>query len=194
MRTSVLVQALVHMSASTGLYTYTATRTQINRHLSRQVRALVDQEQLYPWTGGRRPRLRPRRMPNGGPVFRLRNVELPSPGDEGLDTDETMHHKRMHHILATRVIRRLLRNMWAKRNWRRFLYFLCWVLKARATPWAAKELAKEEITIIAEYVGKYVVMDQATAVHRTVFTPPYREWQSSYARRQDQGGKYRLRK
>ena len=119
---------------------------------------------------------------------------MPSPVDEGYDSDETMHNKRMHHILATRVIRRLLRNVWANRNWRRFLYFLCWVLKARATAWAAKDLAKEQITIIAEYVGKYVVMDQATAVHRTVFTPPYREWHSWYVQEQEQGGKYRLRK
>ena len=59
---------------------------------------------------------------------------------------------------------------------------------------AAKELAKEEITIIAEYVGKYVVMDQATAVHRTVFVPPYCEWQSFYVQEQERGGKYRLRK
>ena len=175
------------------MYTYTATRSHVNRRFSRQVRALVDvQEIIYP--GGRRPRLRARQMPNGYPRFRLRNVELPSPVDEGYDSDETMHHKRMHHILATRVIRRLLRNRWAKRNWRRFLYFLCWVLKARATPRAAKELAKEEITIIAEYVGKYVVMDQATAVHRTVFVPPYRDWQSWYVQEQEQDGRYRLRK
>ena len=157
------------------------------------MRALVDiQENIYP--SGRRPLLRARQMPNGYPRFRLRNVELPSPVDEGYDSDETMRHKRMHHILATRVIRRLLRNVWANRNWRRFLYFLCWVLKHMATPWAAKKLTKEQITIIAEYVGKYVVMDQATAVHRTVFTPPYREWQTSYVRRQAQCGKYRLRK
>ena len=157
------------------------------------MRALVDiQENIYP--GGRRPLLRARQMPNGYPRFRLRNRELPSPVDEGYDSDETMHNKRMHHILATRVIRRLLRNRWAKQNWRRFLYFPCWVLKARATPRAAKELAKEEITIIAEYVGKYVVMDQATAVHRTVFVPPYREWQSFYVQEQERGGKYRLRK
>jgi hypothetical protein len=178
------VRALVHMSASTGLYTYTATRTKFTRHLSRQVRALVDQEQLYP--GGRRPMRRTR--------FRLRNRALPLDVDEGYDSDETMRHKRMHHILATRVIRRLLRNRWAKKNRRRFLYFLCWVLKHMATPWAAKKLTKEQITIIAEYVGKYVVMDQTKAVHRTVFTPPYREWQTSYVRRQAQGGKYRLRK
>ena len=191
MRTNVLAQALVYVLQH--MYTYTATRSHVNRRYSRSVRALVDiQEILYP--GGRRPRLRARQMPNGYPRFRLRNRELPSPVDEGYDSDETMHNKRMHHILATRVIRRLLRNVWANRNWRRFLYFLCWVLKARATPWAAKELAKEEITIIAEYVGKYVVMDQATAVHRTVFTPPYREWQTSYVRRQAQRGKYRLRK
>ena len=175
------------------MYTYTATRSHVNRRYSRSVRALVDiQENIYP--SGRRPLLRARQMPNGYPRFRLRNRELPSPVDEGYDSDETMHNKRMHHILATRVIRRLLRNRWAKRNWRRFLYFLCWVLKARATPRAAKELAKEEITIIAEYVGKYVVMDQATAVHRTVFVPPYREWQSFYVQEQERGGKYRLRK
>ena len=193
MRTSVLVQALVHMSASTGLYTYTATRTQINRHLSRQVRALVDQEQMYP--GGRRPMRRPRQMPMGGyPRFRLRNRALPLDVDEGYDSDETMRHKRMHHILATRVIRRLLRNVWANRNWRRFLYFLCWVLKARAKPLAAKELAKEHITTIAEYVGRWVVMDQATAVHRTAFAPPYRAWQSWWVQRQEQDGMYRLRK
>ena len=137
---------------------------------------------------------RPRQMPMGYPRFRLRNRGLPLPVDEGYDSDETMRHKRMHHILATRVIRRLLRNRWAKINRRRFLYFLCWVLKHRATPWVAKELAKEQITIIAEYVGKYVVMDQTNAVHRTVFTHPYREWQTSYVRRQAQGGKYRLRK
>ena len=104
------------------------------------MRALVDiQENIYP--GGRRPLLRARQMPNGYPRFRLRNGELPSLVDEGYDSDETMHHKRMHHILATRVIRRLLRNRWAKKNRRRFLYFLCWVLKHKATPWVAKELA-----------------------------------------------------
>ena len=157
------------------------------------MRALVDiQEILYP--GGRRPRLRARQMPNGYPRFRLRNVELPSPVDEGYDSDETMRHKRMHHILATRVIRRLLRNRWAMKNRRRFLYFLCWVLKARPKPLAAKELAKEQITTIAEYVGRYVVMDQATAVHRTVLVPPYRDWQSWYVQEQEQDGRYRLRK
>ena len=117
------------------------------------------------------------------------------PVDEGYDSDETMRHKRMHHRLATRVIRRLLRNRWAKKNRRRFLYFLCWVLKARATPWAAKELAKEHITTIAEYVGRWVVMDQATAVHRTVFAPPYREWQSWWAQLVERNnGEYPLRR
>ena len=175
------------------MYTYTATRSHVNRSYPRSVRALVDiQENIYP--GGRRPLLRARQMPNGYPRFRLRNVELPSPVDEGYDSDETMRHKRMHHILATRVIRRLLRNVWANRNWRRFLYFLCWVLKARAKPLAAKELAKEHITTIAEYVGRWVVMDQATAVHRTAFAPPYRAWQSWWVQRQEQDGMYRLRK
>ena len=171
------------------MYTYAATQYHVNRKYSRAFRALVDiQWILYP--GGRRPLPRALQMPG----FRLRNRELPSDVDEGYDSDETMRHKRIHHILATRVIRRLLRNRWVKKNWHRFLYFLCWVLKHRATPRAAKGLAKEQITIIAEYVGKYVVMDQATAVHRTVFTPPYREWQTSYVRRQAQCGKYRLRK
>ena len=191
MRTNVLAQALVYVLQH--MYTYTATRSHVKRRYSRSLSALVAiQEILYP--GGRRPRLRARRMPNGYPRFRLRNVELPSPVDEGYDSDETMRHKRMHHILATRVIRRLLRNVWANRNWRRFLYFLCWVLKARAKPLAAKELAKEHITTIAEYVGRWVVMDQATAVHRTAFAPPYRAWQSWWVQRQEQDGMYRLRK
>ena len=119
------------------MYTYAATQYHVNRRYSRAFRALVDiQEILYP--GGRRPRLRARQMPNGYPRFRLRNRELPSHVDEGYDSDETMHHKRMHHTLAARVIRRLLRSVWANRNWRRFLYFLCWVFNARPKPLAAK--------------------------------------------------------
>ena len=189
MRTNVVAQALVYVLA--GQCMYTATRSRVNRRYSRAVRALVDiQDILYP--SGHRPR-RSGRMPNGYPSFRLRNVELPSPIDEDYDSDEAKCHKRMHIVLATRVIRRLLRNVWAKRNWRRFLYFLCWVFRAK--PLAAKQLAKEQITTIAQYVGRGAVMDQATAVHRTVFAPPYREWQSSRVQFMERTyGDYPLRK
>ena len=152
-------------------YTYAHTQSLVNRKYSRALRALVDiQDFLYP--GGRRPLPRARRRP-----FRLRSRQLPSDVDEGYDSDETMHHKRKHHILATRVVRRLLRNSWAKKTRRRLLYFLCWVLKARAKPLAAKALMTEEIMNIAEYVGRPFL---------------YREWQSWRVQRRSKV--YRLRK
>ena len=88
-----------------------------------------------------------------------------------------MCHKRMHIIMATRVIRRLVRNVWVKRKWRRLLYFLCWVCKRKSE--YAKPLAKEALTNIAEYVGRFAIIDQATAAHLVVFAPTYREWQTS---------------
>ena len=67
---------------------YTSTRSHVNRRYSRAVRALVD-IQAYRYPRGYR---RPGRMPNGYPSFRLRNVALPSPIDEGYDSDEAKRH------------------------------------------------------------------------------------------------------
>ena len=155
---------------------YTFTRSRVNQRYSRAVRALVDiQDIIYP-NGYTNFRSRTRRMPNGYPTYRLGNVALPSPIDEGYDSDEAKCHKRMHFIKGIRVIRRLMRNMWVKRQWRRMLYFLCWVCKRKSE--YAKPLAKEEITNIAEYVGRFAIIDHVTPAHRIVFAPPYREWQS----------------
>ena len=151
---------------------YTFTRSDVNRRYSRAVRALVDIQDILDPRGCRRKG----RMPNGYPTYRLGNVALPSPIDEGYDSDEAKCHKRMHFIKGIRVIRRLMRNMWVKRQWRRMLYFLCWECKRKSE--YAKPLAKEEITNIAEYVGRFAIIDHVTPAHRIVFAPPHREWQS----------------
>ena len=66
---------------------YTFTRSRVIRRCSRAVRALVDiQDIIYP-NGYTNFRLQTRRMPNGYPTYRLGNVALPSPIDEGYDSD-----------------------------------------------------------------------------------------------------------
>jgi len=163
------VVACPYMDRSVPRISFIRVRSHVNRSYSRSVRALVDiQDIRYP--SGHIPR-RSGRMPNGYPRFRLRNVELPSPPDTDSDSDETLRHKTMHRVLATRVIRRLKRNAWAKQNWRRLLYLLCWALKA-------KHVSREHITDIARWIGKWTVIEDATAVQRTVFAHPFREWQS----------------
>ena len=123
---------------------YAYTQRHVSGRYTQGVRALVDiQDSLYP-----RGYRRPGRTPNIFRSYRLGNVALPTPIDEGYDSDEAMCHKRMHIIMATRAIRRLVRNVWVKRKWRRLLYFLCWVCKRKSE--YAKPLAKEEITNIAE--------------------------------------------
>ena len=118
---------------------------------------------------------------------------LPRPIDEDYDSDEAKRHKRMHFIIATRVIRRLKRNMWIKRNWRRLLYFLCWVCKRKSED--AEPLAEGTIPNIAEYVGMFAIIDHTAADHRLVFAPPYREWQSSKVQTKERvHGPYPLRK
>ena len=187
MRTNVVAQALVYVLA--GQCMYTATRSRVNRSYSRAVRTLVDiQDSLYP-RGCRRLG----RIPNGYPSFRLRNVALPSPIDEGYDSDEAKRHKRTHFIIAVRVIRRLKRNMWIKRTWRRMLYFLCWVCKRKSED--AAPLAEVEITHIAKYVGRFTIIDHTAAAHRLVFAPPYREWQSNKVQTKERvHGPYPLRR
>ena len=172
---------------------YTSTRSHVNRRYSRAVRALVDiQDIIYP-SGYTNFRLQTRRMPNGYPTYRLGNVALPSPIDEGYDSDEAKCHKRMHFIKGIRVIRRLMRNMWVKRKWRRLLYFLCWVCKRKSED--AEPLAEGAIPNIAEYVGRFAIIDHTAADHRLVFAPPYREWQSSKVQTKERvHGPYPLRK
>ena len=164
---------------------FTCARSHVNRSYSRSVRALVDiQDIRYP-TGliSRRAG----RMPNGYPRFRLGNVELPSSPDTDSDSDETLRHKTRHRVLGLQVIRRLQRNMWAKQNFRRLLYFLCWVFKG-------KHVAHDTLTDIARYIGKWAVIENATAVQRTVFAPPFREWQSRIVRELERRyGPYPLR-
>ena len=129
----------------------------------------------------------------GARSYRLRDFCLPRPIDEGYDSDEAKRHKRMHFIIATRVIRRLKRNMWIKRNWRRLLYFLCWVCKRKSED--AEPLAEGTIPNIAEYLGRFAIIDHTAADHRLVFAPPYREWQSSKVQTKERvHGPYPLRK
>ena len=168
---------------------YAYTQRHVSGRYTQGVRALVDIQDILHPHGYRQPG----RTRNGFPSYRMGDLRLPAPIDEGYDSDEAKRHKRMHFIIATRVIRRLKRNMWIKRNWRRLLYFLCWVCKRKSED--AEPLAEEEITNIAEYVGRFAIIDHTAAAHRLVFAPPYREWQSSKVQTKERvHGPYPLRK
>ena len=169
--------------------TYAYTQRHVARRYPLSLRALIDIQDILHPDGIARPG----RTRNGARSYRMGDLTLPRPIDEGYDSEEAKRNKRYNFLIAVRVIRRLKRNVWIKRTWRRMVYFLCWVCKRKSED--ATPLAEVEITHIAKYVGRFTIIDHTAAAHRLVFDPPYREWQSSKVQTKERDhGPYPLRK